>query len=213
MLKDTRIIRLDQGVGDNLIGIAVSGVIDKDVLPDAQGFQAVEYPSFPIRADHMGSDHAIALPGGIRRSVQPSDLVLQPGDIPVPILFLHANDGSLHFEHGNIQGQAGRIIGGAGGSIQPCYPARGEPGHRDKRIGRGIPRRIITSPTSAVPAAPATAASTTASPGGAGDRQCIGGGLVIGHVQARVRDQRACRNGVLIRAGVVSRDADHHRAG
>src|SRR5690349_8165657 len=106
MLHYTGIVGLYKGVGHSLIGITVTGSIYKDVLTYTEMLQTRKYARVSIGTNDMACKYTIAFPRWISSSIQPSDLILQPGDIPIPVLMLHTDNGRLHFDHRNFQCKA-----------------------------------------------------------------------------------------------------------
>src|SRR6266498_4975073 len=90
MFHHAAIRRLDDRIGDHFVSVAITSVIYKDIFTQAQRLQLGEYASLSIGIDNMCREHTIAFPSGISGSVQPSNLILQPGDVPTPILRLYS---------------------------------------------------------------------------------------------------------------------------
>src|SRR5688572_28524112 len=130
MLHYTGIIRLYIGIGHNFIGIAVTRAIYKDILTYTEVLQPRKYARLSICTDDVSREYTIAFPRRISSSIQPSDLILQPGDIPVAVLMLHTHDVRFHFYHRNVESKARCAIGRIRVYIHFRYPARSETGHR-----------------------------------------------------------------------------------
>src|SRR5688572_1396916 len=105
MLKNRGIIRLYKRVRYHLIGIAITAVMNKHIFTNAQSFEIEKWTGLAIGLDDMCGEQAVPLQRRISGSIQPSDLILQPGNIPALVLLLHAQDLSFYPKDGNRKGQ------------------------------------------------------------------------------------------------------------
>lgn len=192
MLHYTGIIRQYIGIRNNLIGIAVTRAVYKDILTYTQVLQPGKYARLSICTNGVCREYTIAFPRGISGSIQPSDLVLQPGDIPVPVLTLHTYNRCFHFYDRDVESKTRCVIGRIRACIHFRDPARSEARHRDEETvcGDRIPAISITLIS---------------------DNQRIGGGLVI-------RCTLICSNcsglnGVFVISGNGTGHSDHNCAG
>src|SRR5215208_2884647 len=122
----------------------------------------------------MPSQDTVTAPSGIGRSIQPADLVLQPGDIPTAFLRFHSHNGSIYFQNGDGDRQASRCVRRKRSRIHLRHPAGCESSQRDtETVDRGG-RFLLFIVVIAITITPASSASTTiwrraASTGTSGD--------------------------------------------
>lgn len=60
MRKDTRVVRLDQGIGDDFIGITIIPNENINVFMYSKSLQVIEGTWFAIRRNHMGGNDTVS---------------------------------------------------------------------------------------------------------------------------------------------------------